>query len=350
LVLSTWVIAGRESARAADEQFTSQLAEARSALNQGRLADAKEIIERAVAIPGKLKNTEAADLLNQVKQAEEQVRISRAKAEAATMLRSASSALEQQKYQDAAKLLEAYLKHPHASESAQAKAMLREVDIITSEAKAQELLDGLTEAQFADWSKSGTLPIELTPTTRTLADAYLAALQNGTAEAKGRREERARRLEAERLAQLEAERERAAQAKKAAALAKQIAEEKAERDLAVKQEKDAEAARKKKEADAEAARRAEEEHDAKGLILLLKTVKGLNGEFTMEITGTVVNRRANKLRYAQITFNVYDASGAQVGTALANISGLEADGRWNFKAVYLGTNGKKYKFSELSGF
>ena len=34
----------------------------------------------------------------------------------------------------------------------------------------------------------------------------------------------------------------------------------------------------------------------------------------LEITGTVVNRRNYKLSYAQITFNVYDQSGGQVGS------------------------------------
>jgi hypothetical protein len=63
-----------------------------------------------------------------------------------------------------------------------------------------------------------------------------------------------------------------------------------------------------------------------------------------------VNRRGVKLMYAQITFNLYDSSGAQVGSAIANINGLEAGGRWNFKASTFGTDFKKYKFSELSGF
>jgi hypothetical protein len=70
----------------------------------------------------------------------------------------------------------------------------------------------------------------------------------------------------------------------------------------------------------------------------------------VEITGTVVHRRDYKLSYAQITFNLYDASGAQVGTALANINGLEPGGRWNFEAVGFSTNSSTYKVSELTGF
>ena len=110
------------------------------------------------------------------------------------------------------------------------------------------------------------------------------------------------------------------------------------------------AAKKAEEEKAEAARKVEEEYDAGGLILLRKTVKGEKTEVGIEITGTVVNRRTNKLGYAQITFNVYDKSGAQVGSALANINGLEPGGKWNFKAVAFSTNADTCKFSDLSGF
>jgi hypothetical protein len=109
--------------------------------------------------------------------------------------------------------------------------------------------------------------------------------------------------------------------------------------------------RKRQEEDsAEAKRKAGEEHDASGLVLLKKTVKGTRGNFGGEITGTIVNRRGRKLSYAEITFNLYDRSGAQVGTAIANINGLEPGGSWNFKASSLGTNFETFKFSELSGF
>jgi hypothetical protein len=101
---------------------------------------------------------------------------------------------------------------------------------------------------------------------------------------------------------------------------------------------------------AAAARKAEEEYDNKGLVLLKKTLKGTRGQFGGEITGTVVNRRSRKLRYAQITFNLYDESGARVGSAVANINDLEPGSRWNFKASTLGTDYVTFKFSELSGF
>jgi hypothetical protein len=122
----------------------------------------------------------------------------------------------------------------------------------------------------------------------------------------------------------------------------EIQRRKAEAAAAAERAREAEAAEKR--------RRAEEEHDSNGLVLLRKTVEGKTNEFGGEITGTVVNRRGRKLRYAQIKFILYDSSGAQVGTALANINDLEAGARWNFKATSFGVKFTSYKFSELSGF
>jgi hypothetical protein len=106
---------------------------------------------------------------------------------------------------------------------------------------------------------------------------------------------------------------------------------------------------KKQLAEVEAKQKAAEERDVNGLVLLTKTVKGTQNEFSLEITGTVINRRSTRLTYVQITFNVYDQTGARVGSALANINGLEAGERWNFRAISFG-RGASYKFSELSGF
>jgi len=102
---------------------------------------------------------------------------------------------------------------------------------------------------------------------------------------------------------------------------------------------------------AEEARKAEDEYDSNGLVLLWKTVKAVETQFLgMEITGTVINRRSKTLNYAQINFSIFDESGAQVGSALANINGLEPGARWNFKAQSFNKNGEKFKLSQLSGF
>ena len=99
-----------------------------------------------------------------------------------------------------------------------------------------------------------------------------------------------------------------------------------------------------------AARKAEEEIDVAGLVLLRKSVSGRGDQFGGTISGIVVNRRGTDLRYTEITFNLYDESGAQVGSAMANITGLEAGGRWKFEAQTFDTRWTKYKFDKLEGF
>ena len=96
--------------------------------------------------------------------------------------------------------------------------------------------------------------------------------------------------------------------------------------------------------------KAANEYDQNGLVMLRNTVSGTASDFGGEITGIVVNRRSRKLSYAQITFNLYDSSGAQVGSALANINGLEPGGRWRFQASCFGVDFNEYKVSELTGF
>lgn len=99
-----------------------------------------------------------------------------------------------------------------------------------------------------------------------------------------------------------------------------------------------------------AALKAEYELDVNDLVLMRKTVAATTNSFGGTITGVVENRRDRKLNYAQITFNLYDDSGAQVGSAMANINGLEPGGKWKFKATSFGKDFTTYKFSELTGF
>lgn len=95
----------------------------------------------------------------------------------------------------------------------------------------------------------------------------------------------------------------------------------------------------------------ENEINRGGLVLLKDTLNSSQNEFSIEITGTVINRRPRRLAYAEINFNIYDASGAQIGSAMANINGLEPDGRWNFRAVSFAQRGAaRWTFSSLSGF
>lgn len=120
-----------------------------------------------------------------------------------------------------------------------------------------------------------------------------------------------------------------------------------DRVVALEDEKYAEEERKKAE---EAARKAAAEHDVNGLVLLNESVDGVTGRFTCEITGSVVNRTGKRVRYAQISFNLYDASGGRIGTAFTNINNLEPGEQWNFKAVGFEQNTRTFKFAKLEWF
>lgn len=78
--------------------------------------------------------------------------------------------------------------------------------------------------------------------------------------------------------------------------------------------------------------------------------KWTNKEYNSFITGRVQNKSEKTVRYAQISFNLFDDSGAQVGTAMANINNLAPSGIWKFEAIVMNDNVAKYKLAELNGF
>ena len=68
------------------------------------------------------------------------------------------------------------------------------------------------------------------------------------------------------------------------------------------------------------------------------------------VTGTIVNNTNKQYTYVQVTFNLYDSSGAQVGTALDNINYLEANGTWKFSAIGISDDVASYKLAEITGW
>lgn len=82
---------------------------------------------------------------------------------------------------------------------------------------------------------------------------------------------------------------------------------------------------------------------------------GSTDEYGMSynIEGSIKNNTDKQYSYVQVTFNLYDSDGAQIGTALANINNLEANGLWKFKAIGSLGNGKSvasYKLMEITGW
>jgi hypothetical protein len=60
------------------------------------------------------------------------------------------------------------------------------------------------------------------------------------------------------------------------------------------------------------------------------------GEFgNLYIVGTVKNQSSKQYSYVQVQFNLYDAAGAQVGSAMANVNNLESFGTWRYRAIVM---------------
>lgn len=73
-------------------------------------------------------------------------------------------------------------------------------------------------------------------------------------------------------------------------------------------------------------------------------------EMSYSITGSIKNNTDRDASYVQVTFNLYDAQGNQIGTALDNINNLEAGGIWKFDALGLEEGIASYRLVEISGF
>ncbi len=68
------------------------------------------------------------------------------------------------------------------------------------------------------------------------------------------------------------------------------------------------------------------------------------------IEGYIKNNTDKEYSYVQVEFTAYDAEGNTVGSCLDNNSGLDANGRWKFKAICSGDAKQiaSYKFKEIS--
>jgi hypothetical protein len=71
---------------------------------------------------------------------------------------------------------------------------------------------------------------------------------------------------------------------------------------------------------------------------------------TRSITGTVRNNSSRTLGYAQVEINLYDETGNQVGSTMANVNNLQAGAKWNFEALVLEERATKAQIMRVSGF
>ena len=75
-----------------------------------------------------------------------------------------------------------------------------------------------------------------------------------------------------------------------------------------------------------------------------------NEGYVRYVVGSVKNNTKKTYGYVQVTINLYDDSGAQVGSTLANVNNLEPNGTWKFKAPIMDDNATKFKVKEVTGF
>ena len=71
---------------------------------------------------------------------------------------------------------------------------------------------------------------------------------------------------------------------------------------------------------------------------------------TAKVTGAIVNKTDKEYGYLQVEINLYDNSGAQIGSTLANVNNLEAKGTWKFEAYTLKDGVKTVKVKDVTGF
>lgn len=70
------------------------------------------------------------------------------------------------------------------------------------------------------------------------------------------------------------------------------------------------------------------------------------------LSGTLKNNSGKECSYIQISFNLYDAEGNQIGTAMDNLNNLADGGTWKFKAMGVDANGDvaSWELADISAF
>jgi len=71
------------------------------------------------------------------------------------------------------------------------------------------------------------------------------------------------------------------------------------------------------------------------------------------VVGTAQNIGSSRISYGSVEVKFYDSSGALLSNGLDNFNNLDPGEKWNFKAMYMGTDGEKvasYKIGVGSTF
>ncbi len=84
------------------------------------------------------------------------------------------------------------------------------------------------------------------------------------------------------------------------------------------------------------------------LLIVVGDKSERDGQNEQWLNGMVVNQTGKAYRFVQISYDLFDSSGAQIGTASANTRGLAPHGRWLFKTVING-HCTRFKLAKLDG-
>lgn len=74
--------------------------------------------------------------------------------------------------------------------------------------------------------------------------------------------------------------------------------------------------------------------------------------YSCKISGVYTNKAGKDLSYVQVSYNLFDADGNQIGTALANTNNLADGGTWEFEAFGSAAVDEvaSYKIGDVTGF
>lgn len=76
-----------------------------------------------------------------------------------------------------------------------------------------------------------------------------------------------------------------------------------------------------------------------------------SGEYgSRYIVGKVKNNSDDQYSYVSVEFNLYDSQGNQIGSTMDNVSNLEPESTWRFKALVHEEGTTSYKLKEISGY
>lgn len=76
-----------------------------------------------------------------------------------------------------------------------------------------------------------------------------------------------------------------------------------------------------------------------------------SGQFGNDvIQGTIRNNTGRQYKYVQVEINLYDKSGVQIGSTLANVNNLEPNGTWKFEAPLLNGGASTVRIKAVTGW